>query len=316
MERRLLSGNAGKVKSAEGGKMKTALIPEMKLKLSVFVASLLGSLLAHTAYAQLPYGPDTCRQGYVWREAFPGDHVCVTPAVRSQAALDNNQASAHKMPGGGPYGPDTCRQGYVWREARPGDHVCVTPETRAQTASDNRQAANRLASSTPDRAKDEQTYIKPRWQDERLDWCLNWGTDCGKAAADNFCKRRRFTGARDFEPDPNIGRSEPTRVSGTNQVCNQPFCTGFKAITCYGPIPSNRVFANPAWREHRLDVCLTWGNNCGKPAADVFCQKSGFSSSFYAVADAKPGYSSTRLIGTDQICDKNFCTGFQMIVCQ
>jgi len=37
----------------------------------------------------------------------------------------------------------------------------------------------------------------------------------GQPAADNFCKRRRFTGARAFEADPNIGRSEPTRVSGS-----------------------------------------------------------------------------------------------------
>ncbi|MEH2393254.1 MAG: hypothetical protein V7K21_16915 [Nostoc sp.] len=29
------------------------------------------------------YGSDTCISGYVWREAFPGDHVCVTRAVRS-----------------------------------------------------------------------------------------------------------------------------------------------------------------------------------------------------------------------------------------
>ncbi|MFF4646535.1 hypothetical protein [Streptomyces sp. NPDC001389] len=25
------------------------------------------------------YGPDTCQQGYVWRDSFDGDTVCVTP---------------------------------------------------------------------------------------------------------------------------------------------------------------------------------------------------------------------------------------------
>lgn len=286
------------------------------IKLSVFTASLAAGLLVITAHAQLPYGPDTCRQGYVWREAFPGDHVCVTPKTRAQAASDNSYASARREPGGGPYGPDTCRQGYVWREARTDDHVCVTPETRAQTASDNRQAANRLASGTWDSGQEEHTYSKPRWFDERLDWCLNWGTECGQPAADNFCKRRRFTGARDFEADPNIGHSEPTRVSGTNQVCNQSFCTGFKFITCYGRIPRKRVFANPVWKGYRLDSCLTWGTDCGKPAADAYCRSNGFSSSFYFVLDAEPGYAHTRLIGTDQICDQNFCVGFQGITCQ
>ena len=34
----------------------------------------------------LPYGPDTCKNGYVWRDAIPGDHVCVVPDSRSTAA--------------------------------------------------------------------------------------------------------------------------------------------------------------------------------------------------------------------------------------
>ena len=29
---------------------------------------------------------DTCKQGFVWREATKDDHVCVTPATRTQAA--------------------------------------------------------------------------------------------------------------------------------------------------------------------------------------------------------------------------------------
>jgi hypothetical protein len=45
------------------------------------------ALTATTASAQ--YGPDTCRTGYVWREAYPGDHVCVRPWVREQAKRDN-----------------------------------------------------------------------------------------------------------------------------------------------------------------------------------------------------------------------------------
>ena len=91
----------------------------------------------------LPYGPDTCLQGYVWRDAFPNDHVCVTPDIRTQAAQDNALAASRRSPTGGPYGPDTCLPGYVWREASPTDHVCVPPETRQQAANDNAQAANR-----------------------------------------------------------------------------------------------------------------------------------------------------------------------------
>jgi len=49
------------------------------------------TLTATTASAQ--YGPDTCRSGFVWREAFPGDHVCVRPWVRDRAARDNYRTS-------------------------------------------------------------------------------------------------------------------------------------------------------------------------------------------------------------------------------
>lgn len=112
--------------------------------LALVFGAAVASLWSAPGRADLPYGPDTCVQGYVWREAFPGDHVCVTPATRSQAAYDNSQAAARREPGGGPYGPDTCRQGFVWREARPDDHVCVTPATRAQAAYDNAHAQERF----------------------------------------------------------------------------------------------------------------------------------------------------------------------------
>src|ERR1044072_9737377 len=41
---------------------------------------------------------DKCVQGFVWREAFDGDRVCVTPETRSQAAKDNAQAGARRYP--------------------------------------------------------------------------------------------------------------------------------------------------------------------------------------------------------------------------
>jgi hypothetical protein len=102
------------------------------------------AVLAPVSSAQ---AQDACRQGFVWREAFPGDYVCVTPETRAQAAQDNSQAASRRQPGGGAYGPNTCLPGFVWREARPDDLVCVTPETRAQAASDNAQTASRRVPS-------------------------------------------------------------------------------------------------------------------------------------------------------------------------
>lgn len=87
---------------------------------------------------------DACADGYVWREAFAGDHVCVVPATRTAAAADNAAAASRVDPAGA-YGPATCLAGYVWRDARPGDTVCVTPARRSQAKTDNAAAASRRA---------------------------------------------------------------------------------------------------------------------------------------------------------------------------
>jgi hypothetical protein len=103
------------------------------------------------ASADPPYGPDTCIQGFVWREAIPGDNVCVTPAVRDATAAQNANAVANRDPNGA-YGSNSCKQGFVWREAFDGDVVCVTPDVRAATKADNAAAASRKVSNSPQQA--------------------------------------------------------------------------------------------------------------------------------------------------------------------
>jgi hypothetical protein len=44
------------------------------------------------------YGPSQCLSGYVWRDAWDGDAVCVTPDRRDQAHDDNAQAAARIDP--------------------------------------------------------------------------------------------------------------------------------------------------------------------------------------------------------------------------
>src|ERR1700722_6202826 len=120
------------------------------------IVSLSLAILAGAAYLgcqgtasadPLPYGPDSCIQGFVWRDANPTDHVCVTPDVRTRTGQENQLASQRVSPSGGPYGPDTCLEGFVWREALTGDHVCVPPESRTEAANDNAAAPSRKATN-------------------------------------------------------------------------------------------------------------------------------------------------------------------------
>ena len=120
----------------------------MPPKKTLVIAAFLLLLLSQLSYANdCSYGPDTCIQGFVWREANPYDHVCVTGEVRDQTSIDNSLADQRRDPNGGAYGPNTCLQGFVWRDAFPGDYVCVTGETRAQAAQDNQNADSRKACS-------------------------------------------------------------------------------------------------------------------------------------------------------------------------
>jgi hypothetical protein len=100
----------------------------------------------HAAGARVGGGdPHTCIAGFVWREAFPGDDVCVVPAIRAQAAADNAQAANRFARNHLAYGPDTCVDGHVWRQTVPSDHVCVLPRIRTLTAYENSVAPSRWA---------------------------------------------------------------------------------------------------------------------------------------------------------------------------
>jgi Peptidase family C25 len=54
------------------------------LALGIITSLSATALNSIAAYAQA-YGQDTCSPGLVWREALPGDHVCVTPEQRAEA---------------------------------------------------------------------------------------------------------------------------------------------------------------------------------------------------------------------------------------
>lgn len=143
---------------------------------------------------------DRCLQGYVWREARPTDHVCVTPAERSRVAADNAAAPTRVNPSG-PYGPDSCIQGYVWREAYNGDHVCVTPDQRTQAADDNAHASER---SNPARLvygphTCAQGYV---WREADLfDYVCVTGAERAQVASENAAPTAHRAGGGTYGPD-------------------------------------------------------------------------------------------------------------------
>jgi hypothetical protein len=56
---------------------------------------------ANAAYRADRSNPPYCVSGYVWRDAYDGDSVCVEPWVRDQVHYDNSQAPYRIAPGCG-----------------------------------------------------------------------------------------------------------------------------------------------------------------------------------------------------------------------
>ena len=50
---------------------------------------------SNKAFAQT----DACAEGYVWREAFAGDHVCVVKERRDLVAVENRNAEKTRIKG-------------------------------------------------------------------------------------------------------------------------------------------------------------------------------------------------------------------------
>lgn len=152
---------------------------------SMSISSLLAALLASGFGSAHATDAATCLSGFVWREAFPGDLVCVEPTVRNQAAIDNRAALSRVQPGGGASGPHTCIPGFVWRAAKPDDLVCVTPRVRDQAAADNAAARTRTASTAtrpvppPNAAAPAGSYRFGDWSawksEDHVDYRYKWG---------------------------------------------------------------------------------------------------------------------------------------------
>lgn len=61
-----------------------------------------------------------------------------------------------------------------------------------------------------------------------------------------------------------------------------------------------------------LDICLDWGANCGKPAADAYCRGQGHGPSVQHVAEAG---THTRVPNGNKLCDQPGCTRLKTVVC-
>jgi hypothetical protein len=83
------------------------------------------------------------------------------------------------------------------------------------------------------------------------------------------------------------------------------------------PTKTALTFQAPMHGDRRLDACLQLAQNCGEPAATAWCKTKGFSrATDYPQENVGIARVATRLIGTNQVCEENFCASFVYITCE
>jgi len=102
---------------------------------------------------------------------------------------------------------------------------------------DNGLGGNGFGNSLGNKPKNNNSTIpgrfnKPVFKGYRIDLCLKRGQQCGKPAADIFCKLKGFKRSLGFQKENNIGTQAPTLILGEKKLCTGTECDGFEYIDC------------------------------------------------------------------------------------
>ena len=82
-------------------------------------------------------------------------------------------------------------------------------------------------------ASELKEFKEPRVEGLRMDRCLTWGEECDEPAAYKWCLDKGFSKAIYWELENNIGRTQPTKMLKSKEICNKSVCDAMKLIVCY-----------------------------------------------------------------------------------
>jgi len=124
------------------------------------------------------------------------------------------------------------RSGARWHSNWSAHYGWCRGVSRSAHRSETRARRNTLRNCIGGGGPVTRTFNNPRINGVRLDWCRRWSQQCGRPAANAFCRRRGYARAVSHRQAVDIGRWTQTRIITTGQICSANFCDGFRHITC------------------------------------------------------------------------------------
>jgi len=166
-----------------------------------------------------------------------------------------------------------------------------------------------------------QVYWNPMFHGERLNYCNEDKSCCGRKIASQYCVMMGFNDVSRYQKAPNLGFTR--YISGKNE-CQGWMCSGFDFIECTGerrysarPLSDFReeLFVRPRWKKFPLAWCFdSQAKKCGRRAAYAFCRWQGYGKLIrYSNQKEVP---ASRKIGTNELCINKNCISFEYIVCK
>lgn len=140
------------------------------------------------------------------------------------------------------------------------------------------------------------TYTDPVYLGDPVHRCLANKTECGKPAADAFCKLEGYDNALSFQVMKDVSRIATARTVDTGAVLVAPEAHPFQLVKCWRPsqAPSSVIFQEPTLEGLEVPTICDIGKDCRKTAADDWCIGKGFSlgATGYELAPTKLAFHS------------------------
>jgi hypothetical protein len=222
------------------------------------------------------------------------------------------------------FGPGSWEAGYTFAE----NIGAVTP-TRTMTDNQvcDQEFCDGFESITCSVMAQVMSFEYPTYAGYPVDWCLNYGRDCGYPVAEALCEtidaKAVWTGGiasaswGDFGTvgmDPDRGRYSPTLTLGDEQLCDASYCDGVQIARCVVPLRDVEI-REPVVDGYRVDWCTTWGQDCGgATAADQLCREL-YGDSASAIEWESGFASPTLVLGDGRVCRGEGCRSFSSVTC-